>query len=183
MDIVSVGTASRKAAPTPALAAPYIGYNIRQRMPRPPAPRRATRRAADGAAVERLTLTNARGTVARFTLAGAGTVLDHVLTLHASRHTPVDATLIPSGALAAVAGTPLDFTRPRRIGERIDALRGATFRSTVYRFATMGARRSETSTTGDPEAIGRISGWREARHLGRRSSPYPKMLPIAVGSP
>ncbi|AHG92407.1 Aldose 1-epimerase (plasmid) [Gemmatirosa kalamazoonensis] len=63
-----------------------------------------------------------------FNLAGAGsaTVLDHVLTLHASRYTPVDAALIPTGALAAVAGTPLDFARPHRIGERIGAYDGAT---------------------------------------------------------
>jgi aldose 1-epimerase len=60
-----------------------------------------------------------------FNLAGAGTVLDHVLTLQAHRYTPVDATLIPTGALAPVEGTPLDFTRPTRVGARIDAL-GAT---------------------------------------------------------
>ncbi|MCU4121861.1 aldose epimerase family protein [Variovorax sp. N23] len=53
-----------------------------------------------------------------FNLAGSGSVLDHVLTLPASRYTPVDATLIPTG-LAEVAGTPFDFRTPTRIGERI----------------------------------------------------------------
>jgi len=46
-------------------------------------------------------------------------VLDHVLTLHADRFTPVDATLIPTGELRAVAGTPFDFTHPHVVGERI----------------------------------------------------------------
>ena len=54
-----------------------------------------------------------------FNLAGAGGVLDHVLTITAQRYTGADATGVPTGALAPVAGTPLDFTHPRRIGDRI----------------------------------------------------------------
>ncbi len=58
-----------------------------------------------------------------FNLAGEGidNVLGHVLTLNASRFTPVNAGLIPTGELAAVAGTPFDFRTPHAIGERIDA--------------------------------------------------------------
>lgn len=52
---------------------------------------------------------------------GAGTILDHVLTIRAAKFTPVDAGLIPTGELAPVAGTPFDFTAPHSIGERIDA--------------------------------------------------------------
>ncbi|MEZ4710008.1 MAG: aldose epimerase family protein [Caldilineaceae bacterium] len=55
-----------------------------------------------------------------FNLAGAGTILDHVVTLIADRYTPVDETLIPTGELAPVEGTPMDFRQPTRIGDRID---------------------------------------------------------------
>jgi aldose 1-epimerase len=41
--------------------------------------------------------------------------------IHASRFTPVDAGLIPTGELRNVSGTPFDFTTPHAIGERIDS--------------------------------------------------------------
>ncbi|WP_280817537.1 aldose epimerase family protein [Variovorax sp. TBS-050B] len=53
-----------------------------------------------------------------FNLAGEGAVLDHRLTIPASRFCPVDAGLIPLGT-AAVAGTPFDFRAPMPIGERM----------------------------------------------------------------
>jgi aldose 1-epimerase len=46
-------------------------------------------------------------------------ILGHELTVHADAYLPVDATLIPTGELAPVAGTPFDFRSPTRIGERI----------------------------------------------------------------
>ena len=49
------------------------------------------------------------------------TILDHVLMLKASRFTPVDSGLIPTGELRAVKGTPLDFTQATAIGARIGA--------------------------------------------------------------
>ena len=52
---------------------------------------------------------------------GNGDILGHVLTLRASRLTPVNAGLIPTGEFADVAGTPFDFTTPHAIGARIDA--------------------------------------------------------------
>lgn len=50
---------------------------------------------------------------------GSGSVEDHVVHLRASRYLPVDETLIPLGAPADVAGTPMDFRAPARIGARL----------------------------------------------------------------
>src|SRR5580698_3107955 len=52
--------------------------------------------------------------------AGNGTILDHILTLHASKFTPVDSGLIPTGEIKSVGGTPFDFTKPTAIGARIE---------------------------------------------------------------
>jgi aldose 1-epimerase len=46
-------------------------------------------------------------------------ILGHQLTINADRYTPVDATLIPTGELAPVTGTPFDFRKPTPIGARI----------------------------------------------------------------
>ncbi|MBC3256780.1 galactose mutarotase [Pseudomonas paralactis] len=58
-----------------------------------------------------------------FNLAGAGNgdILKQVATLHASHYTPVNATLIPTGELAPVKGTPMDFLKPTPIGQHIKA--------------------------------------------------------------
>jgi aldose 1-epimerase len=48
-------------------------------------------------------------------------ILGHVLQLEASHFTPVDSTLIPTGEIAPVAGTPFDFRTPTAIGARIEA--------------------------------------------------------------
>jgi aldose 1-epimerase len=60
---------------------------------------------------------------AYFNLAGGGDVLDHILTLNAKQYTPADDELIPTGKIETVEGTPLDFTKPMRVGERIQKLR------------------------------------------------------------
>jgi len=57
-----------------------------------------------------------------FNLSGnpANTVLDHLVYLNADSYTPTDKDLIPTGTITKVAGTPLDFTKPRALGDRIN---------------------------------------------------------------
>jgi len=51
-------------------------------------------------------------------------ILKHTLKIDADRYTPVDTTLITTGELKAVTGTPFDFTKPAEIGSRIDSVPG-----------------------------------------------------------
>ena len=60
---------------------------------------------------------------AYFNLAGVKNstpILDHRLTLNADKYLPVDATLIPTGELESVSGTPFDFTKAKKIGLQIN---------------------------------------------------------------
>ena len=52
---------------------------------------------------------------------GEGDILAHEVMIDAARFTPVDGTLIPTGELRPVAGTPFDFTKPTAVGARIEA--------------------------------------------------------------
>ena len=75
---------------------------------------------------------------AYFNLAGVGgDVLDHELQLMAEQYTVSDKSLIPTGEIASVVGTPLDFLTPHRIGERIEQTYEAA-RGYDHNFVVMG---------------------------------------------
>jgi aldose 1-epimerase len=59
-----------------------------------------------------------------FNLAGKGDILGTRILMKASKYTPVDDTLIPTGEIAPVKGTPLDFTEERTIGAHLNELKG-----------------------------------------------------------
>jgi aldose 1-epimerase len=52
---------------------------------------------------------------------GSGDILYHVVQIVADKYTPIDKSMIPTGEIAPVKGTPFDFTNPERIGKRINA--------------------------------------------------------------
>jgi len=58
-----------------------------------------------------------------FNLGGGGDTLGTEMLIHADRYTPTDNTLIPTGELAPVKGTPLDFTKSKMMGRDLEALK------------------------------------------------------------
>ena len=64
-----------------------------------------------------------------FNLTGdvANTILDHTLMIDADNYTPVDTTLIPTGEIKSVKGSPFDFTKAKKIGQEIAAVSGGGY--------------------------------------------------------
>jgi aldose 1-epimerase len=60
---------------------------------------------------------------AYWNLAGGGNCLDNILQIPAEKYTPAGDDLIPTGELAPLKGTPMDFQKPTRIGDRMDQLK------------------------------------------------------------
>jgi aldose 1-epimerase len=97
-----------------------------------------------------------------FNLAGAGNgnVLDQVAMINANEFTPVDNTLIPTGEIREVRGTPLDFTKPIAIGTKIhsenELLKNAEPKQGGYDFNWIlnnpGDRNSLAARVTDPES-------------------------------
>jgi aldose 1-epimerase len=68
-----------------------------------------------------------------FNLRGAGTILDHELTLNADHFTPVSEDLIPTGEIKSVEGTPWDFRKAKAIGAELDDVPGGYDHNFVLR--------------------------------------------------
>jgi aldose 1-epimerase len=71
---------------------------------------------------------------------GAGTILDHELVVQADAYTVIDSELIPTGAIASVDGTALDFRKPRPIGSRISELDSTGARGYDHNYVLSGPR-------------------------------------------
>jgi aldose 1-epimerase len=76
------------------------------------------------------------------------TVLDHVLKLDADKYTPVNDQLIPTGQIANVKGTPLDFTTPKPIGKDIGSVKGGFDHNWILN--KRGTELQEAATVYDP---------------------------------
>jgi len=97
---------------------------------------------------------------------GTGDILGHVVMLNADRFTPVDSTLIPTGELRSVQGTPFDFRTPMAIGARVgqndEQLRYG--RGYDHNFVlNKGGKGGTETTAGDPTLAARVYEPRSGR--------------------
>jgi aldose 1-epimerase len=89
-----------------------------------------------------------------FNLSGTdtGNILKYILYINADKYTPVDSTLIPTGELASVAGTPLDFLKPTAIGARIGELKEIGGYDHNYALKGKAGTLSVAAKVSDPES-------------------------------
>ncbi len=92
---------------------------------------------------------------AYWNLSGSGTILDHELMLAADYYLPVDEGLIPTGELRPVAGTPMDFTRPKAIGADIGRLAPAVGYDHCYVLRSQDGSLAPAARVRDPKS-GRV---------------------------
>lgn len=81
-----------------------------------------------------------------FNLAGGGEVLNHKIMINANKYTPTDDTLIPTGELKNVKGTPLDFTKAHAIGAHLAELTGPAPQGYDHNFVLNKSRNAKTPT-------------------------------------
>ena len=91
---------------------------------------------------------------------GSGTINNHLLQINGDQYTPVNETLIPTGKIEPVAGTPFDFTKPVTIGSRIDTTNNQQLKfgkgydhNFVLRGGQTSAMKSAATVVGDQSAI------------------------------
>jgi len=89
---------------------------------------------------------------AYFNLAGpdAKTVLDHILQLHTDSYTVFDKNLIPTGEIGKVAGTPLDFTKPKRLGDGYEEQRKENPKASYDHNYVLPGKMTEVAKLTDP---------------------------------
>lgn len=124
---------------------------------------------------------------------GTGDVLDHVLEVAADAYTPTDAALIPTGEIAPIAGTPLDFTAAQPIGRDIARVFGPVgYDHNFVLHGTAGTLRRAARLV-DP-ASGRelelltdevglqvyTAGHMNGMHLGKSGRPYGRFAGVAL---